>query len=156
MKEETYRKAQIIISIVSIVSACLTFLFTGFIGVKNIIRQQQYEQGLELKKTMLNERISVYKNGCRIVGEISILAETKTDIKMSVNKFNEFYWGELGLIDDSLVVEKAKRFRFECNDFLESQKSSQDIIKLQKGATKFTEACKQSYIQEWHNITTDK
>lgn len=155
MDEKDFRKAQIIISIITGIGAGLAFIITGYLGVRNIVRQQQHEQSLEFKKALLNERLAAYKDACKAVGEIINSAETANPgMPGKVDELERLYWGEMGLIEDSAVVEAGKHFRFGCKDFQQSDKQEAALNRLKKLAVDFTTACKQSSAAGWQELLT--
>lgn len=153
MGEKTFRFAQIVLAALSAIGACIAFFLTGDRAVADIVRQQQHEQKLEFKKVLMNEKMVILKDACRVAGDIVGRVETRdTGLVRVINAFERLYWGEIGLIEDSVVVEAGKALRNGVLDFQKSSHEEEDINRLKRTVANFTSACKRSYTDDWTEL----
>lgn len=152
-QEDKYEKVKIIISILTVVGACFAFFISNYTTSNNLIRQQQQEQELEFKKVLLSDRVSIYKDACKKVGDIIGYAGSDSNrLKESYTDFEKLYWGELSLIEDSSVIAAGVEFRNACRNFMRSTIQEEGINNLKIKAAKFTTACKISSGNSWNNL----
>ena len=104
-EEERYHRIRIIVSILTLIGGCFAFVISNYLTSNNLIRQQKEQQQREFKQLVLKDRVTIYKDVCKAVGEIIGAADKDTsEFKNCFNNFEKLYWGEFSLVEDSSVI----------------------------------------------------
>mgnify|MGYP000897538897 FL=1 len=151
--EDDFHRIRIAISILTLVGGCLAFVISNYLTTNNLIQQQREEQVREFKSLLLKDRVSIYKEACKAVGQIiGAAGRDSIQFKSCFEDFEKLYWGEFGLVEDSLVTDAGDKFREACRHILMTSGQEADINTLKLKASIFTNACRTSSLNSWDSL----
>jgi len=157
--EKSHQKKQINIAILTMIGGVIAFCVTQWLMVRNENLQHTSAQRNVRMEAMLNDRLIIYKDACKAVGEIMGNALISSpELNKSINDFDKIYFGEMALIEDpnSVIITSAKDFRLDCARFIASEKQMTDLEKLRSSAVAFTSVCKKRSEELWEDLNNDK
>jgi hypothetical protein len=152
-----HNEKQINIAILTMIGGIVAFCITQYISIHNENCQRENERQQTIMAAILNDRLVIYKDACKSVGEIMGNVEINSqELDKSMNDFDKIYFGEMSLIEDSKIIASAKNFRVACKLFLQSKRNDEDKKILRDIAVKFTNICKETSIKNWEDLKTTK
>lgn len=152
-KERKYLGQQYKLQIITMVASVLAFCITNYSTARNFIEDRKSQRA----QTLLEHKLDVYKEACKVVGIIIGDAEAKSpELEKHINDFEKLYWGEMALIEDAKVVKSAKQFREKCRVYVKTNQTEKDNDTLKNAAIKFTDVCKLSYTNSWNTMLNDQ
>ena len=155
--EKSYSKKQINIAILTMVGGILAFCITQFLTIRNENLQREHEKEQTYSAAMLSDRLVIYKDACKSVGEIMANVEADSpELHKSITDFNKIYFGEMALIENTKIIASAQNFRIACDLFLKSKRDNNDKKLLRKIAVEFTQVCRDTSKKEWEELNVKK
>lgn len=142
MNESSYRRNDLTIKILGVfltVSALIIGQFQYFHTLSS-------ENELEFRRNIWTKQIHAYSEACKYAGLISTSTNNEA-FNRNVQEFNSLYWGEMMLVEDSIVEAAMRGFYYAIIDY--SKEDSQTRRKLKFKARQLADACRESSKQTW-------
>jgi hypothetical protein len=96
---------------------------------------------IEATRPFLERQLRLYTEATQVVARLAASSNAR-DLEDDWKRFQQLYWGELVLVEDSRVEAAMKRF----GDALSESKSQQELRQLSLG---LAGACRDSLSQSW-------
>ncbi len=131
-----------------IAGVVLTFVAI-LIGLFKYFNTQSYESKMEFRRTVWKQQLDVYTKACKYAGLIAT-DPTSDDFEMNVKVFGGLYWGEMIMVEDTVVENAMKDFYYAIIDY-----DSLDIHaehRLKFFANELAQACQESSERKWNEL----
>lgn len=135
--------------LLKIIGTILTIL-TIFIGIFQYFHKLSHENYMEFKRSIWKQQIETYSEACRYAGLIAMNPDGP-DFNKNLENFGGLYWGEMIVVEDSMVRHAMKDFYYAAYyDFEPKDPHSRNKLKFK--AEKLAEACKSSSRDSWSKL----
>lgn len=143
--EYNLKRTDLLVKIIGVFITLLTIV----IGLVQYLDKQSYENAMEFKRVMWQKQLSTYTQACKYAGLIATNPLDK-DFNENIKNFGALYWGEMIMVEDSLVVKAMKEFYFATIDY--SSTDPQSHMKLKFKAEQLAQACRVSSRKSWNEL----
>jgi hypothetical protein len=120
-EEFKLKKYQLWLSIIDVFLKSFIVLLGVYLGVQQFNKQQLQSKNLEFNRNLWSKELDIYQKSCSVVGGLasnfSLNYRNKSEYEKYKQEFYKLYWGDLGFLTDTIVVNESQFLRHELEMF---------------------------------------
>ena len=127
------------------IAGLLLTLATIVVSVWKYTNEQTYQFEMEFKRKIWQKQLETYTSACKYSGLIA--NRPAIDFEKNVGEFGALYWGEMIMIEDTIVGKAMKEFYYAAHDYNSEDENSEFRLKYKADA--LAKACRESSRRTW-------